>query len=64
MITMLIIAICIGLLCVKMFFGHKTFVSTHVDSSPALRKKGIYCARTQDIEMRTVNEHRINEHRN
>lgn len=47
--TIIILALCLGLLCVKLIFKKNgRFPDTHIDSSPDLRKKGIYCARTQD----------------
>ena len=61
-ISIIIIAASIGLLCIKMLFKGKGFVSTHVDSSPALRKKGIFCARQQDNQMRLANNRKISEH--
>ncbi|RRD60006.1 hypothetical protein EII40_08330 [Tannerella forsythia] len=47
--AIIILAICVVLLCVRVILkrdGH--FPNTHIDSSPALREQGIYCARTQD----------------
>lgn len=47
--AIIILTICVVLLCVRVIFkkdGH--FPNTHIDSSPALREQGIYCARTQD----------------
>lgn len=47
--TIIILIICMALLCVKVICKKNgRFPNTHVDSSPALRKKGIACARTQD----------------
>jgi hypothetical protein len=47
--TIIILIICMVLLCVKVLLKKNgRFPNTHVDSSPALRKKGIACARTQD----------------
>ena len=47
--TIIILIFCMVLLCVKVILtknGH--FPNTHVDSSPALHKRGIACACTQD----------------
>ena len=47
--TIIILIICMVLLCVKVLLKKNgRFPNTHVDSSPALRKEGIACARTQD----------------
>ncbi|MEG1546730.1 MAG: hypothetical protein RR319_05495 [Bacteroides sp.] len=50
-ITLLIVAICIALLGVKVFFvkGGK-FPNGHVSGNKALRKKGINCVQSQDRE--------------
>lgn len=58
--TLLIIAIALAFFAVKLFFG-KRFPSTHVDSSPELARRGIHCARTQDLEARTPSPHRVSE---
>ena len=50
--SLVILVVCLALLCVRIFFGRR-FVNTHVDGNKALRRRGIYCARTQDaIEQR------------
>ena len=47
--TIIILIVCMVLLCVKVLLKKNgRFPNTHVDSSPALRKRGIACARTQD----------------
>ena len=47
--TIIILIICMALFCVRSLLEKNgRFPNTHVDSSPALRKKGIACARTQD----------------
>ena len=47
--AILILISCMVLLCVRVILKKDgRFPDTHVDSSPALRKKGIACARTQD----------------
>lgn len=50
-ITLLIVAICIALLGLKIFFvkGGK-FPSGHVSGNKALRERGIGCAQSQDRE--------------
>ena len=49
LITLLIVAICVLLLGVKVFFvrGGK-FPNTHVSGNKALRDKGIGCVQSQD----------------
>lgn len=51
LITLLIVAICLLLLGIKIFFvkGGK-FPSGHVSGNRALRQKGIGCAQSQDRE--------------
>ncbi|MFV0545401.1 MAG: hypothetical protein ACK5ND_04250 [Bacteroides sp.] len=51
LITLLIVAICLLLLGIKIFFvkGGK-FPSSHVSGNRALRQKGIGCAQSQDRE--------------
>lgn len=47
--AILILISCMVLLCMRVILKKDgRFPDTHVDSSPALRKKGIACARTQD----------------
>jgi len=51
LISVLIIAIAVALLCVKIIFckGGK-FSSQHIHDNPAMRKRGIHCAMEQDRE--------------
>ena len=57
LITLLIVAICIALLGLRIFFvkGGK-FPNTHVSGNKALRKKGIKCVQSQDREARQPNK--------
>lgn len=57
LITLLIVAICIALLGVRIFFfkGGR-FPNTHVSGNKALRKKGIGCVQSQDKEARKPNK--------
>ena len=52
-ITALLVGISFLLLGLRIFFvkGGK-FPDIHIDGNKALRKKGIHCARSQDIEAR------------
>ena len=45
--SLLIVAICILLLCVKIMVG-KRFPNSHVSGSKAMRQRGIGCAQSQD----------------
>ena len=48
-ISVLIIAIAVALLCVKMIFRKNgKFSSQHIHDSEALREKGIHCVMDQD----------------
>ena len=51
LIAVLIVALCVGLLGVRIFFvkGGK-FPNSHVSGSKALRKRGIGCVQSQDRE--------------
>ncbi len=51
LVTLLIIAICLVLLSVRLFFG-KSFVKTHVDQNKAMRQRGIHCVQAQEAQMR------------
>ena len=60
--TMLIVAICIALLCVKILFKKNgRFPNTHVSGSRAMRERGIRCVQSQDLEARIDNPHAIAE---
>ncbi len=59
-------AIMVILLPAILFMGYRVFFtkkgkfpSLHVDTNPALRKKGIRCVQAQDREARKPNPHRI-----
>lgn len=58
--SLLIVAICMLLLCVRLFFG-RGFVKTHVDQSKAMRERGIRCVQSQDAQARTFNTKQIKE---
>lgn len=52
-ITVLIIAICITLLCVKVIFKKNgKFSSQHIHDSKAMKDRGIHCVMDQDREAR------------
>lgn len=50
-ISLAIIACCVALLSIRLFFG-KRFVSTHVGDSPHMRRRGIGCVESRDAELR------------
>ncbi len=53
LLSMLIIAIAIGLLAVKLIFRkHGEFSSQHIHDSRAMRERGIHCVMDQDREAR------------
>ena len=53
LITVLIIAICITLLCVKVSFKKNgKFASQHIQDSKAMKDRGIHCVMDQDREAR------------
>ena len=52
-ICTLIIAIAMAFLCIKLFFKRNgSFTSQHIHDSEAMRRKGIGCVLSQDVEMR------------
>lgn len=56
-LSVLIIAISVALLCIKIIFqkGGK-FTSQHIHDNAALRKQGIHCVIDQDKEARKCNK--------
>ena len=56
-LSVLIIAISVALLCIKIIFlkGGK-FTSQHIHDNDALRKQGIHCVIDQDKEARKSNK--------
>ena len=55
-LSVLIIAISMALLCVKLIFKKNgRFSSQHVHDNPGLRKQGIHCVMDQDREARERN---------
>lgn len=53
LISVLIIAIAVALLCVKLLLKCDGRISSqHIDDSPAMRKRGIGCVLKQDREAR------------
>ena len=53
LLSMLIIAIAVALLCVKLMVRKNgKFSSQHIHDNPALRKLGIHCVIEQDREAR------------
>ncbi len=56
LLTVLIIAIAMALLCVKVLLKKNgRFSSQHVHNNPGLRKQGIHCVMDQDREARQRN---------
>ncbi|MBO8446317.1 MAG: hypothetical protein IAC32_01025 [Bacteroidetes bacterium] len=60
------LAILVILLPAVLLMGHRIFFTKkgkfppiHVDTNPALRKRGIRCVQTQDREARKPNPHKI-----
>ena len=62
LIILVIVAIAVVLLSVRLLFGKKRFVHTHVDGNPAMQKRGIHCVKRQDAEMRSNGGLKIAEH--
>lgn len=60
LLSLLIIAIGLILLCIKVLLGQR-FVHTHIDGNKALNRQGIHCVQSLDASERKENNHRINE---
>ncbi len=58
--VLIIVALCVALLSVRLFFG-KSFVKTHVSQSRAMRQRGIGCVQSQDAAMRRESKYRVKE---
>lgn len=63
-ITLLIVAICVALLGVNVFFTRsRRFPHTHVSGNAALRRQGVGCIQSQDREARSEGSWRVSERR-
>lgn len=57
LLSVLIIAISVALLCVKLIFKKGgEFTSQHIHDSQAMRERGIHCVIDQDREARRANK--------
>ena len=62
LISVLIIAICVALFCVKLIFKKDgRFSSMHIHDSEAMRERGIHCVMNQDRELRTRSKYAVDE---
>ncbi|MCD8236054.1 MAG: hypothetical protein LUD00_05240 [Prevotellaceae bacterium] len=62
LICMLIIAFCVGFMCLKILLQKNgRFPNIHVSGSKAMRKRGITCVQSQDFAMRKENRLAIKE---
>lgn len=62
LISLLIVAICILLLGLRIFFFKgKKFPNTHISGNKAMRDKGIGCVQSQDREARRENRLSVKE---
>jgi len=51
LVSVIILFACVFLLAIKVIFKKDgSFPNTHIDGNSALRKKGIYCAKTQHLQ--------------
>ena len=60
-IILLIVAIAVLLLSVRLLFGRKNFIHTHVDGNRAMEQRGIGCVKRQDREARVNGGLKIKE---
>jgi hypothetical protein len=61
-LVLLIIAIAVLLLSVRLLFGKKEFVHTHVEGNPDMERRGIGCVKSQDRQARLNGGLKIKEH--
>lgn len=62
LITVLIIAISIVLLCISILIKKSgRFPNTHVSGNKAMRDRGIHCVMDQDREARSVSPYHVKE---
>jgi len=55
LVSVLIIAIAVALMCVKIIFRKGgRFSSQHIHDNPAMRQRGIHCVIEQDREARSA----------
>lgn len=60
LITVLIVAICVALLCVGIVVKGR-FPNMHVSGNKALRERGVGCVQSQDREARRPNRRAVAE---
>ena len=54
LLTLIIVAVCTILLCIKVIIKKNgRFPNTHIEGNTALRKKKIYCAKTEERVLAT-----------
>ena len=52
-ITILLVAVCVLLLCIGMIVKKNgSFPKNHVSQNPEMRRRGVHCAQSQDYEQR------------
>lgn len=61
-LVFIIVAVCVILLCVRLIFGKKDFIHTHVDGNPEMERRGIGCVKRQDLEARLNGGLKIKQH--
>ncbi len=62
LICVLIIAFCMGLLCLKILVKRNgRFPNTHVSGNSAMRRRGITCVQSQDYAMRKGSRFAVKE---
>lgn len=51
-----------ALLSIRLLFGKKKFVHTHVEGNPEMERRGIGCVKSQDRRARQRDGFKIKEH--
>ena len=60
--VLVIVAIAVVLLCIRLLFGRKNVVNSHIEGNREMARRGIRCVRHQDMEARLNSGLKINEH--
>ena len=62
-IVLIIVAVAVALLCIRLLFGRKNVVHTHIEGNREMERRGIRCVRHQDMEARLNSGIKIAEHK-
>ena len=60
--VLVIVAIAVVLLCIRLLFGRKNVVNSHIEGNREMERRGIRCVRHQDMEARLNSGLKVKEH--